>query len=248
METQPPVGNLAPPSTLSLDSDQIVNTIRTLRHRIEERFPGSGLGRVCTGLLEIGEHTRARLDAVERPIFWLRTATWLMAGLVVLGGIAAVRAVVIEIPGVENAFIAIQVLEAGIQDVVFIGIGLAFLVTAENRLRRRRALGFIRELRAIAHIVDMHQLTKDPDRLLHSGDETDSSPRRSLSRPELGRYLDYCSELLSLTAKLAALYADRSNDTVILQAVDEIEMLTTGLSRKIWQKIMILDNAVPGGV
>jgi hypothetical protein len=29
----------------------------------------------------------------------------------------------------------------------------------------------------------------------------------------------------------------------VLQAVDEVEALTTWLSRKIWQKIMILENA-----
>jgi hypothetical protein len=28
----------------------------------------------------------------------------------------------------------------------------------------------------------------------------------------------------------------------VLEAVDEVESLTTGLSRKIWQKIMILDQ------
>ena len=96
-------------------------------------------------------------------------------------------------------------------------------------------------LRAIAHIVDMHQLTKDPDRMLERVPDTESSPERSLSRDQLGRYLDYCSELLSLTSKLAALYAERFNDSVVLQAVDEVEALTTGLSAKIWQKIMVLD-------
>ena len=121
------------------------------------------------------------------------------------------------------------------------GFLLVFLITAENRLRRMQALGHIRELRAIAHIVDMHQLTKDPDRFLHAIDDTVSSPRRTLTRDQLGRYLDYCSELLSLVSKLAALYAERFNDTVILQAVDEVEALTTGLSAKIWQKIMVLD-------
>jgi hypothetical protein len=89
----------------------------------------------------------------------------------------------------------------------------------------------------------MHQLTKDPDRLLHPVADTESSPERTLTRDELGRYLDYCSELLSLTSKLAALYAERFNDSVVLQAVDEVETLTTGLSGKIWQKIVILDAA-----
>jgi len=246
MDVQTSTPNRNAGATLSLDPDRIVNTISTLEHRIEERFPGSGLSRLCSSLLEVGEQTKERLDAVESPFVWVRAATWLMTGLVVVGVVAAVRAVLVEIPaGFESAFTAIQVLEAGLQDVVFIGIGLAFLVTAENRLRRRQALGFIRELRAVAHIVDMHQLTKDPDRLLHPGEDTDSSPPRPLSLVELARYLDYCSELLSLTSKLAALYAARFNDTVILQAVDEVEALTTGLSRKIWQKIMILENASP---
>jgi hypothetical protein len=228
--------------TLALDSDRIVDTIRMLRNRIEERFPDSGLAELCASLHAIGEITKTRLDQVERPNLWLRGGTWFMAALVGVGVIAAVRAVLIEVPGgFDSAFAAVTALEAGIQDVVFIGVALAFLVTVENRLRRRHALRFIRELRAVAHIVDMHQLTKDPARLLQATSDTASSPKRTLSKVELGRYLDYCSELLSLTSKLAALYAERFSDPVVLQAVDEIETLTTGLSRKVWQKIMMLD-------
>ncbi|MET0336210.1 MAG: hypothetical protein ABW063_00460, partial [Caulobacter sp.] len=58
----------------------------------------------------------------------------------------------------------------------------------------------------------------------------------------LMRYLDYCSEMLSLTGKLAALYMQNMRDPVIIEAVNEIEDLTTSLSRKIWQKIMILNQ------
>ena len=38
------------------------------------------------------------------------------------------------------------------------------------------------------------------------------------NRFELSRYLDYCSEMLSLTAKLAALYAQNLPDPVIIEA------------------------------
>ena len=55
----------------------------------------------------------------------------------------------------------------------------------------------------------------------------------------LARYLDYCSEMLSLTGKVAALYVQNFEDGVALQAVNEIEDLTTGLSGKIWQKLTI---------
>lgn len=248
MPTKDPVLTTAEPSTTSLDPERIVYTIAKLGRRISERFPDSGLSNLCQSLRDIGEHTKMRLDHIERPILWLRTLTWLMAALVLVGVVVAVQSMLADLlDGFDSAFVALQVFEAAIQDVVFVGIALAFLITAENRLRRKRALGFIRELRAVAHIVDMHQLTKDPDKILHTAGDTESSPTRTLTVHELGRYLDYCSELLSLTSKLAALYAERFNDAVILQAVDEVEMLTTGLSRKIWQKIMILDAAEDAG-
>ncbi len=68
--------------------------------------------------------------------------------------------------------------------------------------------------------------------------------RQPLSPFQVGRYLDYCSELLSLIGKIAVVYVQDFQDPVVLTAVDEIEHLTTALSRKIWQKIMILDQVV----
>jgi hypothetical protein len=62
-----------------------------------------------------------------------------------------------------------------------------------------------------------------------------------LSSFHLGRYLDYCSELLSLIGKLAATYAQHFPDEVVLDTVNEIETLTAGMSQKIWQKLMILN-------
>jgi hypothetical protein len=115
------------------------------------------------------------------------------------------------------------------QNVAFIGIGLSFLIAAENRVQRRRALAFIRELRAIAHIVDMHQLTKDPDALLPSATSTASSPERSLIRQELGRYLDYRSEVLSREGSPRSMPSAWVTP-VTLQSVDQVEDLTTGLS------------------
>jgi hypothetical protein len=89
----------------------------------------------------------------------------------------------------------------------------------------------------------MHQLTKDPSQVIVGvGNRTPSSPKRTLTAYQLTRYLDYCTEMLSLVGKLAALYAQSNSDSVVLQAVNDIETLTNGISRKIWQKIMILDN------
>ena len=46
----------------------------------------------------------------------------------------------------------------------------------------------------------------------------------------------------------AALHVQRFQDPVTMAAVDQVESLAAGLSRKIWQKIMILtqpDSAPP---
>ena len=153
-------------------------------------------------------------------------------------------AINLQVPGhVENVGALVQAIEAGINDIVFVGIAVYFIVTLEGRIKRRRALSALHELRSVAHIVDMHQLTKDPEQVLARGAETASSPaRRGMGRFELARYLDYCSELLSLTGKVAALYVQHFNDPVVLDAVNDIETLTSGISGKIWQKIMILDT------
>jgi hypothetical protein len=58
----------------------------------------------------------------------------------------------------------------------------------------------------------------------------------------LNRYLDYCSESLALISKIAALYVQGFQDPVLLDAVDDVEDLTAGFSRKIWQKITILES------
>ena len=133
---------------------------------------------------------------------------------------------------------AVQALEASISSVVFIGAAIVFLVSWENRIKRDRALKAIHELRAMAHIVDMHQLTKDPESVLNPN----PSAKRQMTPFELNRYLDYCGDSLALISKIAALYVQEFQDSVLLSAVDEVEELTSGFSRKIWQKITILEN------
>jgi len=93
------------------------------------------------------------------------------------------------------------------------------------------------------HIIDMHQLTKDPHMVDGPQISTKSSPTRTLTKFELQRYLDYCSEATAIISKVAALYAHSLNDEIVISAVNDIEDLSTGLSRKIWQKLMILDNS-----
>ena len=226
-----------------LDPTKIVATVRQLRDRIQERFPDSGLASVASELLAIATESAQRSQKLARPYVFLRVLIWLVTG-------TALALVVWFMIGMNlqtkmtSLLDVVQALESGINDVIFLAVAIFFLFTYETRLKRNRALDAVQELRCVSHVVDMHQLTKDPGRLLAPGVDTESSPKRTMNRFELARYLDYCSEMLSLISKIAALYAEFIKDPVVLEAVDGIEDLTNGLSRKIWQKITVLDQAV----
>jgi hypothetical protein len=225
-----------------LDPAQITETARALSSRIADRFPGSGLSRVSLELLDVARESHASIERTSRPYWPLRLLAF--SGLVVLVAIVVTAAFTIPFRGASGGgwIEFAQGIEAVVNEVVFLGIAVFFLFTLESRRRRALALRAIHELRSLAHIVDMHQLTKDPDAVMAPERATPSSPgRRSMTRFELSRYLDYCSELLSITSKLAALYAQHVQDPVVLDAVNGIQTLTQGLSAKIWQKIMILD-------
>jgi hypothetical protein len=228
----------------TLDAGEILQTLDRLHQRIEERFPGSGLGKVAWELRSIGRECAAGAVLLARPNWPLRLGTAAF-GLISLAGIVwgLVRASqVIDTGqgiGIDDYFSAV---ESVINDVVFLGIGVWFLASIEGRVKRQAALRQLHGLRSVAHVVDMHQLTKDPDRLLAPTTDTASSPVRRMSRADLGRYLDYCSELLSVSGKLAALFVQHFQDPAVMQSVNEIEDLTSGLSRKIWQKITLLER------
>lgn len=225
----------------SLDSEKIVDTIGTLCRRIDERFPNSGLGNVCRELLTIAGESQERSAWIAKPQRTLRIITCILL-ITMAGGLAVILTHAGWPRGGFELGGLVQGLEAALNITILLGAAALFLVTVEVRIKRKRALKAIHELRALAHVIDMHQLTKDPERL--RAQETASSPKRTLSGAELIRYLDYCSEMLSLIGKIAALYVQKFDDPVALAAVNEVEELTTGLSRKIWQKLMIL-NAYP---
>jgi hypothetical protein len=228
----------------SLDAEAIAATIERLCQRVEVRFPGSGLAGVCRELDAVADRAAETSAWIGRPILPLRVAVGLLVALILAGLVVTLGALRAPVEPLTLAEL-VQAIEAGVNDLVFVAIAVFFLLTLETRLKRRRALEAIHELRSIAHVIDMHQLTKDPEWVLDRGRETGILPPRTMSRFELSRYLDYCSEALSLTGKLAALYMKGFDDPVALQAVNEVEALTTSLSRKIWQKLTILYSMSP---
>lgn len=232
----------------SLDAGKIVETVRLLRDRIRERFPEAGLAKVADELLRVAEKSAVKAEAISRPLLPLRAGmlVLVMAILVLLGwiGLHLPAKISAQVDRFTDLF---QGLDAALNMVLVIGGAIFFLFTVEVRMRRNRALKLLHELRSLAHIVDMHQLTKDPETIMSKGPRTASSPKRSMTRFELSRYLDYCSEMSALIGKIAALYVQRYDDPVVLSAVDQIEDLTANLSRKAWQKIMINNQLAEEG-
>jgi hypothetical protein len=228
-----------------LDAGHIVRTLERLSQRIEERFPGSGLGNVARDLIGLARDCASEAELLGKPNWPVRIGAVALGVLMLLLAAWAVAQLGrgVDVAGsVGGVAELLQATEAVINEIVLMAAGIFFLVSLEARLKRRTALQWLHQLRSVAHIVDMHQLTKDPDRILRPQQDTQSSPTRAWTRDELGRYLDYCSELLSLCSKTAALFAQRFNDALVLQSVNEIEDLTSGLSRKIWQKITLLSG------
>lgn len=234
-----------PPANLPRDShdrlllrdDHIIETIAKLQRRISERFPDAGLARLCGQLLEIARQASTRSAGIGRPILSIRITGYLLAIMLI---VILVEVLVTVAPEIDQISLTefVQTSEAATSLAVLLGAAIYFLVSLETRIKRRRALAALHELRSIAHIIDMHQLTKDPERMLRHWQGTDNSPQPGMSPLQLNRYLDYCSEMLSLTGKIAALYVRKFDDSVAVATVSEVEQLTTGLSRKIWQKIM----------
>lgn len=222
-----------------LDPNKTIETIETLYKRIDERFPSSGLAGVCKKLCVTASTTKERAEMIAAPNYMLRLLVGLVVFCATLILVYSISLMDIEIRDIGGAEL-VQVTEAAINDIVLIGAALFFLITVEIRVKRSRTLEALHELRTISHVIDMHQLTKDPSRLRANLVLTHSSPVDKMSAYELMRYLDYCSEMLSLTGKVAALYVQNFRDPLVLSSVNEIEHLTTSLSRKIWQKIMIL--------
>ena len=233
-------------ASTNLEPKLIVNTVELLSKRIEERFPDAGLKDVCTNVLKLAKNMESRAVWIGKPVVWLRLVTWLViAAIIVLSVGPFVWALLNQADeSMKSLRLSdiIQLMEAGINDVLLIGAAIFFLLTTEIRYKRKRALEALHEIRSIAHVIDMHQLTKDPHRILNGEQyrNTSLSPKMEMTRFELHRYLDYCSEMLALLGKIAAVYVQEFDDGVALASAAEIETLTTGLSSKIWRKIGIL--------
>jgi hypothetical protein len=211
-----------------LHAEKITETLMALQKRIDKRFPSSGLGQTCTDLIAFSRQTPEVMAQIVRPIWWLRLAIGVFLLVVIVAFTFTFLSLNISFGKIELGDL-VGLLEATTNEIVLLAAGVYSLYSIETRIKRARVVDALNRLRAVAHIVDMKQLSKDPD-----------DPNTKLDDVALGRYLDYCSEMLALISKIGFLYIAQFDDPDANQSVNELETLTTGLSRKIWQKIAIL--------
>ena len=227
----------------SLDHTCITRTAETLAARVESRFPANGLNGVAQALVVLARDAAKDAEDLAKPVWWLRalTALCVIAGAMVFIFIGTF----ISFDRISTgAFEFVSGVEASINTIVLSIVGFLTLAKSEERIKRKKVLEGLHRLRSVIHVIDMHQLTKDPDALSANFKPTAASPSRIMDPQQLARYLDYCSEMFSITGKLAALYAQAVNDEVVAGAVNDIESLGSNLSRKVWQKIMLIDAKV----
>ncbi|QOV91750.1 hypothetical protein [Humisphaera borealis] len=226
-----------------LQPAKLIATTEQLSLRVSERLPDSGLSRVVADLVPVARQAVQVADSLVPANIPVRIFVGLLA--MGLAGLAMVASASLRMPAGEASAIDVaQGIEATINILVFGGAAIYFVWSIETRLKRRRVLSLVAQLRSLAHVIDMHQISKTPDRIETTLRPTEHSPPRLQLTPDLlVRYLDYCSEALSLLSKLAALQVEEFDDPVTLEAVNDLETLTTGFSRKIWQKIMIIRRA-----
>lgn len=221
-----------------LKSKELEETLSRLRRRIAERFPESGLFQLTIDVGTVLKDAQERVKWITKPNIPMRVLLVIFV-LTVLGITTLGLSGLNLDPRTSTLSDFVQMLEAGTNDLILLACGFYFLFSFERRLKRQRALRALYKIRSLIHLVDMLQLTKDPIRTMAGLKPTASSPEQKLGGALLSRYLDYCSELLSILAKIGVLYGQHFDDPVVLSTVDSIEDLSNGISTKLWQKIMI---------
>jgi hypothetical protein len=227
---------------IQLAADHVGATVAQLERRIFARFGERGLTKAARDLGDLVVFVESGAgqsrDRLRRTTLAAR-ATGITIVAATLGAlIFSLRSALVD--GLEHTSDWVPLVESVINDLVFVAIAVVFLWAFPERLERRALLRLLHRLRSLAHVIDMHQLSKDPEQVSPTYTPTAQSVRHGLNADQLHHYLAYCSEMLSLTAKTAALCAEHSTDAVVLETISYIETLTTDLSNKIWQKISLL--------
>jgi len=135
-------------------------------------------------------------------------------------------------PGSVTWLEFMQAMESGTDYIIFVGAGIFFLISLEVRIETPAHLKALART-ALSGACDRHASAhqRPPARRLACRYRYAASLSNEFTLDQLIATWTIAVKC-SRWWELAALYLQRSDDAVVLSTVDEIEGLTTGLSRK----------------
>ena len=124
--------------------------------------------------------------------------------------------------------------DAGFNLLILLAGALWFLITIENRIKRKKALEHIEELREFLHVIDVTQLYYTP--VVYNAN-TNHDPEASRSSLNFDyTYFLFCTQMLAVISNLAPLYTRGAAGDSILRTVSEIEVLANAITVKLLSK------------
>ncbi len=221
-----------------LSFDKIKLTLNTLSNRISARFPESSLLTLSKELTTTLDKIKNTIEILKKPDIKARIFFYCFCLILVVFFAFGIIKLCDSIKNENEVNAYIQSMEAMMNTFLLIGGAIYFMYKYEERKKEKIILRKIKDLRIYIHVIDMHQMSKDP--LSISSLSTQYSNKEMLTDYEMNRYLNYCCELLAITSKMAVLFANENTTERVSEAVHEIEMLSATLNRKIWQKIALI--------
>lgn len=208
-----------------LDPAKIVETAGNLAAEIAVRLPGTTLAALAGELETIALSAMERGRLARQPIVSIRllSAAAIVSAVSALWYLADHIHTKWEFGTINEVF---EGLHTGFELVALFAGAMWFCATIELRIKRKRALAFIEELREFIHVIDVTQLYFTPD-LYRS--RTPAGP----TLPTLDEtYLLYCTQMLAVLGNLAPLYTRGAPEDSVLRAAADVETLAIAVTTK----------------
>jgi len=212
-----------------LDPAKIIETADHLTRRVSEKLPNSNLAGLAAELAQVARQTEERAREARQAILAIRIASILAVCGTLLGLWYLARHIHArwEFGTITEVF---EATDAGFNLLVILAGALWSFLTLEARIKRRKALASIEELRDFIHVIDITQLYYTPD--LYNPNPANSPTSLNIDYT----YLLFCTEMLTLISNLAPLYTRGAAGDSILRAVSDVELLANAISAKLLSK------------
>lgn len=222
-----------------VDHDVLINHIKTLSSRINDRFPNSSLNQYTSDFYIFSTRFRDKTCKIHK------TSERFLIGKIFLICISifATGKLFYTVNLNQDLTSFISQLDAVCNIIVVFSALFFTLYSLDKSYSRNKISQLLIELKNFVHVADMHQINKDPNHLKDDYIKTENSPSKKLNKFELQRYLDYTSECISLASKLSCIILDYfPNDQEISLRINQFNIMCDGITTNIWQKIIILNS------